>query len=157
MIQRKQTLFLLLAALLVLSTWLFPIATYQTTGEVYELMTFGLYTADGVKVPDADVAVPFQIVLSLIGAALIFSIFMYSNRKRQMRFVRGMYILMLAVIAFMFITDNSVQAYLGTDSQVAHQYGLSFVMPVIALILTFLADRGIQADEKLVRSMDRLR
>ena len=157
MIQRKQTLFLLLAALLVLSTWLFPIATYQTPGDVYDLMTYGLYTADGVKVPDADISVPFSIVLSVIGAALIFTIFMYSNRKRQMRVVRGTYMLMLAVIAFMFITDNSVQAYLGTDSQVEHHYGLSFVMPLIALILTFLADRGIQADEKLVRSMDRLR
>ena len=54
MIQRKQTLFLLLAALLVLSTWLFPIASYQSTAEIYELMTYGLYTADGIKVKDAD-------------------------------------------------------------------------------------------------------
>ena len=66
-------------------------------------------------------------------------------------------VLLLAVIAFMFITDNSVQAYLGTSTQIVHQYQLSFVLPLIAMILTFMADRGIQADEKLVRSMDRLR
>ncbi len=71
--------------------------------------------------------------------------------------MRGTYLLILATIAFMFITDNSVKAYLGPDGQVDHSYGLSFVMPIIALILTFLADRGITADEKLVRSMDRLR
>lgn len=157
MIQRKQTLFLLLAALLALSTWLFPIANYQSPGETYSLMTYGLYTTDGVKVPDVDAPVPFSIILTVLAAALIFSIFLYSNRKRQVRFVRGTYLLLLAVIAFMFITDNSVQAYLGTSTQVDHQYHLSFVMPLIAMILTFMADRGIQADEKLVRSMDRLR
>ncbi len=157
MIQRKQTLFLLLAALLVLATWLAPIATYRTNAEVYELMTHGLYTADGVEVPDAGPRMPFSIVLSVLGAALFAAIFMYANRKRQMRFVRGTYLLMLAIIAFMFITDNSIQSYLGPDGRVDHSYGPSFIMPVIALILTFMADRGIKADEDLVRSMDRLR
>lgn len=154
MIQRKQTLFLLLAALLVLSTWLFPIATYQSTAETYELMTYGLYTADGVKVPDADLKMPFSILLSLLALALVIAIFLYSNRPRQMRFVRGSYLLMLAIIAFMFITDNSVGTYL-EDAE--RTFGLSFVMPLVALVLTVMAERGIRADEKLVRSMDRLR
>ncbi len=154
MIQRKQTLFLLLAALLVLSTWLFPIATYQSTAETYELMTYGLYTADGVKVTDADLKMPFSILLSLLALALVIAIFLYSNRPRQMRFVRGSYLLMLAIIAFMFITDNSVGAYLEGAERT---FGLSFVMPLVALVLTVMAERGIRADEKLVRSMDRLR
>ena len=33
----------------------------------------------------------------------------------------------------------------------------AFVMPLVALVLTVMAERGIRADEKLVRSMDRLR
>ena len=154
MIQRKQTLFLLLAALLVLSTWLFPIASYQSTAEIYELMTYGLYTADGIKVKDADLKMPFSILLSLLALALVIAIFMYKNRPRQMRFVRGSYLLMLAIIAFMFITDNSVGAYLEGAERT---FGLSFVMPLVALVLTVMAERGIRADEKLVRSMDRLR
>lgn len=160
MIQRKQTLFLLLAALLALCTWLFPIATYQSPGDVYELMTYGLYTADGVEVPDATPKMPFSIVLTILGLALFACIFMYSNRKRQIRFVRGTYLLVLAIIAFMFIADNSVQSYLrssGPSGLVDHQYGVSFIMPIIALILTFMADKAINSDEKLVRSMDRLR
>ena len=154
MIQRKQTLFLLLAALLVLSTWLFPIASYRSTAEIYELMTYGLYTADGIKVKDADLKMPFSILLSLLVLALVIAIFMYKNRPRQMRFVRGSYLLMLAIIAFMFITDNSVGAYLEGAERT---FGLSFVMPLVALVLTVMAERGIRADEKLVRSMDRLR
>jgi hypothetical protein len=157
MIQRKQTLYLLLASLLALSTWLAPVATYQTPGDTYELMTYGLFTTDGVEMPDAGPRMPFSIVLTILGAALFAAIFMYSNRKRQMRFVRGTYLLILAIIAFMFITDNSVQSYLGPAGRLEHQYGISFILPVISLILTFMADRAIKADEALVRSMDRLR
>ncbi len=160
MIQRKQTLYLLLAALLALCTWLFPIATYQSPGDTYELMTHGFYTADGVDVPDVGARMPFSIVLTILGTALFASIFMYANRKRQIRFVRGTYLLMMAIIAFMFIADNSIQSYLrsnGPSGLVDHNYGVSFILPIIALILTFLADRGIKADDALVRSMDRLR
>ena len=97
---------------------------------------------------------PFSILLSLLALALVIAIFMYKNRPRQMRFVRGSYLLMLAIIAFMFITDNSVGAYLEGAERT---FGLSFVMPLVALVLTVMAERGIRADEKLVRSMDRLR
>jgi hypothetical protein len=36
-------------------------------------------------------------------------------------------------------------------------YGLSFVLPIVALVLSFMAERAIKADEELVRSADRLR
>ncbi|MBK9764863.1 MAG: DUF4293 family protein [Flavobacteriales bacterium] len=35
--------------------------------------------------------------------------------------------------------------------------GLSFYLPIVALVLAFLAERSIKADEDLVRSVDRLR
>jgi glucose uptake protein GlcU len=156
MIQRKQTLFLLLAALLALCTWLFPIATYTSgQAESYNLMTYGLYTADGIEVKDVSMRMPFSIVITILGTALFAAIFMYRNRPRQMRFVRGTYLLILAIIAFMFIGDNSIQAYLGMH--VERTFGLSFVLPLVALVLTIMAERGIRADESLVRSMDRLR
>jgi hypothetical protein len=74
-----------------------------------------------------------------------------------MRFVRGTYLLLLGVIAFMFITDRSVNGYLSTGGLVDAGYGLSFVMPIVSLVLTFMAERAIKADEELVRSADRLR
>jgi hypothetical protein len=157
MLQRKQSLFLGLAALLCLATWLFPIATYTQADQGFSLRTSGLYTQDGIAVTDVDVKMPFHLVLTVLGAALVATVFMYGNRPRQMRFVRGTYLLMLGVIAFMFITDRSVTGYLSGAGAVQARYGLSFVMPIVALILTFMAERAIKADEALVRSMDRLR
>lgn len=157
MLQRKQSLFLALAALLAFSTWLFPIATYQRGETTYELRTSGLFTSEGVEVVDVGLKMPFSIVLTLLGVALLVTVFLYKGRPRQMRFVRGTYLLMLGVIAYMFITDRSVQGYLEEGGAVSASYGLSFVLPIVALILAFMAERAIKADEELVRSADRLR
>lgn len=157
MLQRKQSLFLLLAALLLASTWLFPIATYTRADSAFLLRSTGLFTAEGVPVSDVELKVPFHLVLSVLAAGMLVAIFLYGDRPRQMRFVRGTYLLMLAVIAFMFIVDRSVTSYLEQGGTVETHYGLTFVLPIVALVLAFLAERSIKADETLVRSMDRLR
>ena len=71
MLQRKQSLFLALAALLAFSTWLFPIASYQRGETTYELRTSGLFTSEGVEVVDVGLKMPFSIVLTLLGVALL--------------------------------------------------------------------------------------
>jgi len=157
MIQRKQTLFLALAALLSFTTWLFPVSTYERGGDTYVFMTSGLVGPDGVVVEDPEMKVPFHIILTILGAALAVSIFLYSNRLRQMRLVRGTYLITLAVIAFTFITDNSIRTFLSGVGPVEHSYGLSYFIPLLVLVLAFLAQRAIKADEDLVKSMDRLR
>jgi uncharacterized membrane protein (UPF0182 family) len=157
MLQRKQSLFLLLAALLLGATWLFPIATYQRGDAGFQLRSTGLFTTEGVPVTDVELKVPFHLVLTVLAVGMVVAIFLYGNRPRQMRIVRGTYLLMLAVIAFMFIVDRSVTSYLAQGGAVETRYGLTFVLPVVALVLAFLAERAIRADENLVRSMDRLR
>jgi hypothetical protein len=161
MIQRTQSLYLLLASLLALATWFFPISTHQRGDAVYELRTTGLFTSDGQEVQEEPgqriTHVPFEVVMTVIAVALAGCILLYRNRPRQMRFVRGTYMVVLGTIAYLFITDRSVQAYLGQDGPVRSSYGLSFVLPLIILVLAFMAERAIKADEDLVRSADRLR
>ena len=157
MLQRKQSLFLALAALLAFSTWLFPSASYQRGETTYELRTSGLFTTEEVEVVDVGLKMPFSIVLTLLGVALLVTVFLYKGRPRQMRFVRGTYLLMLGVIAYMFITDRSVLGYLEEGGAVSASYGLSFILPIVALVLSVMAERAIKADEELVRSADRLR
>lgn len=155
--QRKQSLFLLVASLLCLGTWSFPVTTYQRADGDFTLRTTGLYNAEGVEVPDVEIKLPFYIVLTVLGVALLVTVFLFGDRRRQMRFVRGTYLLLLGIIAFLFITDNSVQAYLEQGGTVISHYGPSFFFPLVALILAVLAERSIKADDELVRSADRLR
>lgn len=157
MIQRKQTLLLALAALLSFSTWLFPVGTYERGAETYVFLTSGLVGPDGEVMEDPAMKVPFHIILTVLGGALTVSIFLYSNRARQMRLVRGTYLITLAVIAFTFITDNSIRSFLSGSGSFEHRYGLSYFIPLVVLVLAFLAQRAIKADEDLVKSMDRLR
>ena len=157
MIQRKQTIYLFLAALLCFATWFFPVATYERASDIFEFRTTGLFAADGTELEDIGVKIPFSIILSVLGAALFATIFLFKHRVRQQRFVRGTYLLMLGIIAFLFITDNSMQSYLTQGGGTVSTYGPSFFMPLVVLALAFMAERGIKADEALVRSADRLR
>ncbi|MCB0770383.1 MAG: DUF4293 domain-containing protein [Flavobacteriales bacterium] len=155
--QRKQSVFLLVAAMLAFATWLFPVATYEVGERTFEFWTTGLYVDGGAEFTDRALKIPFSIILSVLGAAMLVTIALYRNRPRQMRFVRGTYLLVLGVIAFLFITDNSMQAYLEGIGEVDSNYGPSFFMPMIILPLAFMAERAIRSDEELVRSTDRLR
>ncbi len=158
MLQRKQTLFLLLAAAFALLTLAFPIASYSRgdiTGFVFR--TTGLFTSEGVEVQDASTRIPFAILIGVLAAALIACVFLYKNRTRQMGFVRGTYMLTLIVIASMFVTDSSISTYLSQGGKVTTHYGASSLLPLLTLLLAFLAERAIRKDEKLVKSADRLR
>jgi hypothetical protein len=157
MIQRKQTLFLAVAAVLSWLTWAFPVATYIVGGESFVLWSWGLAAADGTPVEDASMKVPVHVLLSVLGAALLATVFLYRNRPRQMRIVRVTYLMALGAQAVLFITDNAVQAWLSQKGTFVHGYGASFFLPMAVVVLAFLAERGIRADEALVRSMDRLR
>ncbi len=157
MIQRKQTLFLAIAALLCAATWLFPISSYQRGEESYVFVTHGFIAPDGLVLEDPMPIVPMHILNSILALAFVVAIFLYGNRKRQMRVISGMYILMLAVIAGTFIIDNSFKAYLSSDGAVVQSHGASYFLPLVALVFAVLAHRAIKADEDLVKSMDRLR
>jgi hypothetical protein len=157
MFQRKQTLFLLLAAAFALLTFAFPIATYSRGDAGFVFRTTGLFTSEGVEVQDASTRIPFAILIGVLAAALIACVFLYKNRTRQMGFVRGTYMLTLIVIASMFVTDSSITSYLSQSGKVATHYGASAVLPLFTMILAFLAERAIRKDEELVKSADRLR
>ena len=156
--QRKQTVFLVVAALMALATWFFPVVTYEHAGAEFTFRTTGLFMADGTEVVDVDIKVPFSIVLTVIAVALLACALLYGNRPRQIRFVRGTYLVILAVIAFLFITDNSLRSYLGRNGgEVTDTFGVDYFLPLLTLVFAYLAERAIRADEALVRSADRLR
>ncbi|MFT3885958.1 MAG: DUF4293 domain-containing protein [Flavobacteriales bacterium] len=157
MLQRKQTVFLLLAVLCGALTFAFPVASYTRGEQVFEFRTTGLTLADGTAVPDASPKVPFAIVIGLCMVVLAVAIFFFKKRPRQMRLVRSAYLVVLAVVAFVFITDHSIATYLGQGGTVATHYGASAFLPIAMLVFAFLAERSIRKDEELIKSMDRLR
>ena len=157
MLQRKQTLFLLLAVACGVLTFVFPVDTFTRGDQDYIFHTTGIFTGEGAPVVDALPKVPFAVLLGALSAILLAVVFMFRNRNRQLRLVRIVNLLLVAVTVFLFITDHSIRVHLEQGGKVANQFGLSAVLPLLMIVLAFLAERGIRKDEELVKSMDRLR
>ncbi|MBK6894117.1 MAG: DUF4293 domain-containing protein [Flavobacteriales bacterium] len=157
MIQRRQTVFLLLAALCGALTFLFPVDSFLRGDQGFVFRTTGFFMADGTPVVDAAVKVPFAPVLALISVLLVVIVFFYKNRRRQLLLARTANLLTMAVVVFLFITDNSVRAYLAQGGRVEGTFGVSAGLPLLMIVFILLAESGIRKDQALVKSMDRLR
>jgi hypothetical protein len=72
----------------------------------------------------------------------------------QIRLVRGGIIMILAMIAVFFFYSAPL---LEEASGAMAEYEIGSYAPLIAFVFLILANRGILADEKLIRSADRLR
>lgn len=103
-------------------------------------------------------------VLVLLNSAyLIFLIFLYRDRARQMKLAyMGIVMLMVQlVIAALFVMKlpDFVNAKFSISADPNAQAGPSYplALAVIALLLTWMAARRINKDEQLVRDADRLR
>jgi hypothetical protein len=152
MIQRIQTIYLTLAAIMLGLTFSFPFATYTLD------QTDLLFNAYGVSENAGEVSTffPYYITIALSMGLALFSILQYKKRKVQITVGRLIYLLLAVTIAFVFIDFYSLKAQFEIDSS-AVSYGVSMFLPVAALPVVFMANRNIRKDEALIKSLDRLR
>jgi chromate transport protein ChrA len=146
MIQRIQTIFLLLAAGSLGSLFAFPFAT--TPGPEAK----GIFTDSVYNLYD-NIGLLILVVLGILVALI--SMFSFKNRIRQMRYgYLGVIIsLLIPVIAFLYFTSQ-----IGKMDEAQHTAdALGIISPFVALIFFLAANYNVKKDEKLVRSMDRLR
>ncbi|MBL7743073.1 MAG: DUF4293 domain-containing protein [Chitinophagaceae bacterium] len=135
MIQRQQSLWLLLSTVCAFLSYKFPFYAGQLKEGKYEEM---------------DGASNFFLLI-LTGASLLLSlitIFLYKERKKQLQFAIGGAVLAL-VIVILYITGIS-----------KYQQGSVSITCLFAFAILagyIMAARGIWKDEKLVKSLDKLR
>lgn len=155
MIQRIQTLYLLIAAVLVGLIIFIPMANYLSSGSEYALTAFGIVSADS---GGSIATLPYLAVLAAVAALIPFvTIFLFRNRLLQIRLCIVEIVLLAGVVGLqVYYLYHGGSAFGASD---AHSTSYSFVniFPLIALILMWLAVRAIGKDEALVRSLDRLR
>lgn len=146
MIQRIQSLFLLLAAGSAFS--LFALNFASTNNAISQSAIFG----DGLYNIQDNIAL--LILFCLAGGLAFVSIFLFKNRKTQLLLSR--IAIVANVIGFilaliLFFND------MGTLGEATPNDELGIGAPIAFLIFGILAMRFINKDEKLVKSMDRLR
>ena len=141
MIQRIQTLWLFIAAVMGAGLFAFDIYHYTINDIVHHLNVMNNY--------------PLLLLALILVALPLIAIFMFKNRKRQ----RGMAILSIVInagfIALMLMQVASINNQ--TPAPTKGSYWIGAVLPIIAIIFLIMAISGIRKDEKLVKSLDRLR
>lgn len=150
MIQRIQTIYLLLVAILMTLTVFSPLATLVGNELVYSFNACGIYQGAENMSPTWGV-----LTFACLSAILaLVSIFLYKNRKRQIKIVNWNSILIvlfyITVAVYYLSTANRLDLSFSNVS-----YGIA--LPVVALVLNVLAVTKIKADEKLVQSLNRIR
>ncbi|MDK2909767.1 MAG: hypothetical protein PWR20_1334 [Bacteroidales bacterium] len=157
MIQRIQTIYLLLAAIAAgVLVFLFPLAGFYGDLATLELWITGLKNLAPVESP-----VHLNLVLTYLGAFLslvvaiqsIIILLQYKNRIRQLKLLRIAWLANILLVVFLFFESNLVAKGAG----VSPEYKTGIFFPVISLVFLILAQRAIQSDERKVRAADRLR
>jgi len=90
---------------------------------------------------------------AMVAVLAIITIFFYKKRNKQIGICYAMLLLIILIYCINFIFDRLRIPVIELFSHTR----FIFVFPVIAFILIYLAIRAIKKDEKLVRSLDRLR
>lgn len=159
MLQRVQTIFLLLVIIFMGLSFFFPLwtAVDEDGTVVYQLMNLKLmdYASGSAK---TEVFIPYCFVATLAAACItitIISISKFTNRLLQMK---------LGALNAMLMTGTmGLSVYFATDLIKAvattggGQYGIGLFAPGAAMICNIIANRFIRKDERLVRSVDRIR
>ncbi|MDA9774373.1 DUF4293 domain-containing protein [Saprospiraceae bacterium] len=146
MIQRIQSIFLLLASGSLFSLFGIPFATSdQQDTALFADKVYNLFDN------------PLLIALTCIAGAIAFiNIFLFKKRNVQLKldYLVITFSILLTVLAVFFVFKSG-----GDDASqiVIKENYLGLAMPLVAVVFAALANRSIGKDNKLVKSMDRLR
>lgn len=166
MIQRIQSIYLLLTTALMAVFLFLPIAQFDTTDGIYSFTAQGISTVEAMTTPvqDSTAAVTQTsvftptwgvFVLGTVIAVLSFiTIFLYKNRPTQARICMINAFFLVTFYIVIFLSGYTFREDLSASNISWTAY---IVMPFVALILDILAYKAINKDERLVRSLDRIR
>ncbi len=152
MIQRIQTLYLLAAFVLCIGCLCTPIAHFSINEGMEKVDMYNLWlVSEGEHFFSFC---PVMMGILVITSALVFiNIWLFKHRALQMRVCTFCMILLVA----WYIAYGVISHMLCAEMQAAWRPHWTAALPAAALILLYLAFRGILKDEMLVRSLDRLR
>jgi hypothetical protein len=155
MIQRVQTVYLLIVAGLFIALMFLPMAVLQSGEQLYSFEVSGLTTVTN----PSELVYPTWSLMAIVAIIVLLSIviiFLYKKRILQMRMCVYNALLM---IGFCVLSGFYVWRFSQSPELPGMQLNIRFwaAFPIISFILNYLAIRNIGADEALVRSLERLR
>lgn len=141
MIQRIQSLWLLIVA----------IAAFAT----YTLTLYSGKLADGT-VRDFLLADNFLLVIVIIALGLLALVCLILFKNRKLQFKLSVFGVLFS-LGFIFLEYLMVESFKKDNAILSGSYQPGALLPIVMVVFFIMAARGIYKDEKLIKSMDRLR
>lgn len=149
MIQRIQTVYLLIVAILMVVMMSFPVGHFYTETTVSDMTNLAVVAPDG----SANYA-PWALfaILVLVAVLALATIFLYKKRMFQIRLTLFSSIVLIGYYATLaaFVWGTLKECGSFTPSW-------TLCLPLVSIILNWLAIRAIGKDEMLVKAYERLR
>lgn len=144
MLQRIQSLYIIIAALISGGLSFMFFFWVNSNGIEYYILDF--FNEIDLKLVSIPIAFFWSAFLSVV------SLFMFKRRKQQIiinRFNLVVNLYLLGIIVYCLLS-------LSGESKVSEK-GIGLFLPVLTIVFLVLANKSIQKDEDLVKSVDRLR
>ena len=155
MLQRIQSIYLLLAGCAILALLLFPLAhNIYVDGKPVTIMVSGIYQDINGHQTRTEFFVALTVITAIIAVVPFIIIFLFKNRKQQIALC---YSTLLVIIAYSYWMAQTIKKVMGSIQLDTHNWGIGLFLSSISIIFILLALRAIKADEKLIKSADRLR
>jgi hypothetical protein len=155
MLQRIQSIYLLLASLALLALFLFPLVhNVYVDGKPVSIMVTGVFQDVNGQQAHTQFFVGLTVATAIVALIPLVIIFLYKNRKQQLNLSYGA---ILVNIGLSFWMAQTVKEIMGDTQIDTHNWGIGLLLSSISILLIILAIKAIQRDEKLVKSADRLR
>jgi Domain of unknown function (DUF4293) len=140
MIQRQQTIWLLLSTIAGILSFMFPFVTGL------EIITKNTTPALSLVTAGSNFFLLVLTPASIILSAVI--IFLFKNRKQQMQLCLLGILLSVLIVVLYIVKMNSL---------IKPTLALSCIFPFAVIAGYYLAFRNIRKDEKLIKTLDKLR
>ena len=144
MIQRKQSIYLLVAG--IISGGLTFLVNLWATQTNHAIHVIDLFSSDSFL----EKMVPVSFFISALVS--IAAIFLFKNRQLQFVLNRLNILINLFLLGILIYLSQTLSG----EASVSEK-GIGMFFPIIVILLLFLANKAIKKDEDLVKSVDRLR
>jgi hypothetical protein len=154
MIQRIQSIYLLIATIVIGLLFFFPIADFvNNAGKFYLFRYRGLYEVIEGKEKLVTLTIPLALLLLVNMVLPLINLFFFKKRGFQMTLCIISIILLFALLGL--IAFYAAASFTSINANV--NYKVIASMPIVALILNVMAYSAIRKDDKLIKSIDRIR
>ena len=155
MLQRIQSIYLLLATLAIAALFIFPLLNnVYVEGQLSTIKVTGIYQDVNGQQQNVKPFTALSVLTGFMAVIPLVIIFFYTNRTLQRTLC---YCAMLILIGFSFWVSQTAKEVIGDALIGFGNYGVGVILLSLSILFIILAQKAIQRDDKLVKSADRLR